>query len=85
MLWPVCRGKQKETVESCNILFGTFESLCKRDVTFFNRFSGCILDEAHHGIASSVKNIFRKMNNLKYSIGVTGTFPKENLYEYLLL
>ena len=25
------------------------------------------------------------MNNLKYSIGVTGTFPKENLYEYLLL
>jgi superfamily II DNA or RNA helicase len=25
------------------------------------------------------------MNNLKYSIGVTGTFPKDKLYEYLLL
>lgn len=77
--------KQKAKVESCNILFGTFQSLCKRDVSFFNRFEGVILDEAHHGSSNSIKNIFQRMNNLKYSIGVTGTFPKENLYEYLLL
>lgn len=78
--------KQKAKVESCNILFGTFQSLCKRDITFFNRFGGCILDECHHGgSADSIKNIFNKMYNLKYSIGVTGTFPKEHLYEYLVL
>ena len=42
------KKKQKEKVESCNILFGTFQSLCKRDVSFFNRFGGVILDECCH-------------------------------------
>lgn len=77
--------KQKEKVESCNILFGTFQSLCKKTNLFFDRFNACIQDECHHGTASSLKNIYNKMNNLKYSIGVTGTFPKDKLYEYLLL
>ena len=36
---------EKEAVENCNILFGTFQSLCKRDHTFFNKFEGCISDE----------------------------------------
>lgn len=37
--------KQKEKVESCNILFGTFQSLCKRDLKFFEPFGACINDE----------------------------------------
>ena len=47
--------------------------------------NGLCISNCHHGSSNSVKNIFQKMNNLKYSIGITGTFPKENLYEYLLL
>jgi superfamily II DNA or RNA helicase len=39
----------------------------------------------HHVIASSIRNIMQKLKNLKYSIGVTGTFPKEKLYDYLVL
>jgi hypothetical protein len=39
---------EKEAVESCNILFGTFQSLCKRDNTFFSRFTASICDECLH-------------------------------------
>lgn len=77
--------KEKEKVLSCNILFGTFQSLCKRDITFFNKFTAALCDEAHHGSSASIKNIYNKLHNLEYSIGVTGTFPKPNLYEYLVL
>lgn len=37
--------KQKEKVLSCNILFGTFQSLCRRDVEFFNKFTATLCDE----------------------------------------
>ena len=77
--------KQKEKVLSCNILFGTFQSLCRRDVEFFNKFTACLCDEAHHGKSDSIKTIYNKLHNLEYYIGVTGTFPKESLYEYLVL
>lgn len=39
---------EKERVESCNILFGTFQSLCKRGDEFFKDFGACISDECLH-------------------------------------
>lgn len=77
--------KQKEKVESCNILFGTFQSLCKRDFKFFEPFGACINDETHHASSTSIKKILMKCVNLQYSLGVTGTFPKEGLYENLII
>ena len=77
--------KEKEKVYSCNILFGTYQSLCKKQIEFFNKYEACISDECHHNSNASLKGISNKLQNLKYSIGVTGTFPKENLYEYLVL
>lgn len=77
---------EKEAVESCNILFGTFQSLCKRDNQFFSRFTACICDECHHaGSSDSIHKIFRRCSNLNYSIGVTGTFPKDDKIENLNL
>ena len=40
---------------------------------------------ATHSENTSIRNIIQKLINLKYSIGVTGTFPNEKLYGYLLL
>lgn len=78
--------KQKEKVESCNILFGTFQSLCKRDQTFFSRFTACITDECHHAKSSdSIQKIFNRCTNLKYTVGVTGTFPKPDTIGNLTL
>ena len=39
---------EKEKVESCNILFGTFQSLNKRDEEFFKDFGAVIGDECLH-------------------------------------
>lgn len=68
--------KEKEKIDNCNILFGTYQSLCKKDNTFFSKFTACISDETHHSQNNSEKNILSKSTNLKYTIGVTGTFPK---------
>ena len=79
------KKREKEAVYSCNILFGTYQSLCKKGSDFFNKFEACIIDENHHSENTSIRNIIQKLINLKYSIGVTGTFPNEKLYGYLLL
>lgn len=77
--------KQREKVYSCNILFATFQSLCKKPSDFFNDYNACINDECHHSSSKSIKNILIKCKNLQYSIGVTGTFPKEATYESLII
>ena len=80
------KKKEKEDIESCTILFGTFQSLCKKDYTFFDRFKVHIGDECHHyAEAKSLKNILDKCHNIEYSFGVTGTFPRENNYGYMTL
>lgn len=77
---------EKEKVENCNILFGTYQSLCKRPVEFFADFTATIIDEAHHiGGAVSVTNILNKCVNNSYCIAVTGTFPKPNTIENLTI
>lgn len=41
--------KEREAVEDCTILFGTFQSLCKRDAEFFSKFGACVTDECVTG------------------------------------
>lgn len=79
------KAQQKRDAEDCNILFGTYHSLVKRKASFFKDFKCSILDECHHGKASSIKNILNKCYNLQYSFGVTGTFPKESTYDNYIL
>lgn len=73
--------KEREKVESCNVLFSTFQSLNRKDTDFFKDFGACINDETHHASATTVKKTLSKCINLRYSIGVTGTFPKPNTIE----
>lgn len=77
--------KAQEKVESCNILFGTFQSLCKRNEMFFRDFVACISDEAHHTSCNSILNILNKCSGLDYAIGITGTFPKPELISNLII
>ena len=76
---------EKEKIESCNILFGTYQSLKNKQNDFFKNFVACITDETHHASAPSEKNILSKCINLKYSIGVTGTFPKSDTIDNLTI
>jgi len=76
---------EKIKVESCNILFGTYQSLKNREQEFFNPFAGCIVDECHHSSAPSVKAVLTRCVNSRCTIGITGTFPKKDTIDYLTL
>ena len=45
-----------------NIVFGTFQSLSKKDLDYFSTFDAVFVDETHHARASSIKNILIKIN-----------------------
>lgn len=74
---------EKEAIDNCTILFGTFQSLCKKSLEFFQEFEAVMVDEAHHLASSnSMKNIINKCTNLKYAISFTGTFPRKETIGY---
>lgn len=40
--------------------------------------NGMCVSNCHHSSAASIKNVLNKCDNLNYSFGVTGTFPKND-------
>lgn len=68
-----------------NIIFGTYQSLCKKKKEFFEQFDCVFIDECAHAKADSIKNIIKKCVNAKYKVGVTGTFPKDGTYENFII
>lgn len=77
--------KEKEAIDGCDILFGTYQSLRNREQSFFKDFDVVIVDEAHHlSNGKSIKNIITKCTGLKYCFGVTGTFPKDDYMKFNL-
>lgn len=59
----------------------------KSDTDFNHNYfaNNLCISNCHHGSADSVKNVLTKCTNLIYSSGVTGTFPKYEDYQYLVL
>lgn len=84
-LYSGIKEEEKKQLDKCTLLFATYQSLNKRDFHFFERFKVCFTDECHHNKSASIKKILTKCVNLEYSIGVTGTFPKEDSYFNLVL
>lgn len=79
------KKKEKEIAGTCNILFGTYHSLNKKNCDFFERFKCVIIDEAHHSKAKSFKRIIYLCTNMEYSYGMTGTFGDSESYEGFLI
>lgn len=79
--------KQKEAIAGANLIFGTYQSLCRKPYEYFTDFNAVIVDEAHHASNQSCKSILSKCVNMIYAFGVTGTFPKlkEKGYENLII
>ena len=76
-------AKKKEEYNE-TIVFGNYQSLCKKKKSFFDKYDVVIIDECHHTVAKSIRSILNKCDNAKYKIGLTGTFPKEDTYENFL-
>lgn len=78
-------GAKKKDEYNETIVFGNYQSLCKKKKDFFDKYEMVIVDEAHHGSCTSLKKILNNCTNAKYKIGLTGTFPKEDTYENIVL
>jgi len=70
-------GAKKELNPDTNIVFGTFQTLAKKDLEYFAQFDAVCIDETHHAKATSIKNILTQCYNADYKFGLTGTLPPE--------
>ena len=65
------------------ILISTWQSIYKRDPSFFEQFEGVIVDEVHGaGSSGSIQTILKNSTNAEYRFGVTGTMPDALLDKY---
>ena len=83
----VFSGAKKKKGDDFNkdIIFGNYQSLCRKKLEFFKDFDVVINDETQHGTCTSIRTIFHKCNNSVYRIGMTGTFPAEDSYDSFVL
>lgn len=58
------------------VLLTTWQSVYKNDESFFQKYDGLIIDEAHSMTGKSIQSIASKCVNASFRIGLTGTMPK---------
>ncbi len=68
-----------------NVVIGTYQSLVKKSVEYFDEFDAVIIDECHKMKSASIKEILAKCRNASYKFGLTGTIPKEGTLDKLTL
>lgn len=79
------KPSKKKQIYDENIIFGNYQSLHRKNNEFFQKFDAVIVDECHHAISPSIRNILMKCVNAKYKIGMTGTFPDDNSYDSFVI
>lgn len=75
----------QEEIKGSNIVIGTYQSLVKKDQSYFDDFDVVAIDETHKVKAQSIKEILEKCVAANYRYGLTGTFPKEDTLDRLTL
>jgi len=71
-------GKKENSEYESNIVFGTYQTLVKRDPEYFHNFDVVCVDETHHAKTNSIRKILVNCYNAEYKFGLTGTLPPEN-------
>ena len=68
-----------------NIVIGTYQSLIKKSVEYFEQFDAVIVDETHKAKSASIKTILQKCTKAQYKYGLSGTIPKDGTLDKLTL
>ena len=68
-----------------NIVIGTYQSLIKKPVEYFEQFDAVIVDETHKAKSASIKTILQKCTKAQYRFGLSGTIPKDGTLDKLTL
>jgi superfamily II DNA or RNA helicase len=81
-------GREKNINFDKPVLISTWQSLYKKDTSFFEKYSCVFGDEAHQAKSLSIKTILEKCTNADYRFGTTGTLQSEEadvktIYGYL--
>jgi superfamily II DNA or RNA helicase len=72
--------------KNATIICGTFQSLANYDQEYFDDFKVFVCDEVHRAKAYSIQqNIYSKLHNIEYTLGMSGTIPKYNTCDYVNL
>lgn len=78
-------GAKNKEDENINIVFGTYQTLSKKSLEYFQSFDVVCVDETHHAKANSIKNILVKCYNAQYKFGLTGTLPPEDTCDSFII
>lgn len=71
--------------EKSNVVIGTYQSLVKKDKSYFDQFDTVIVDETHKAKSASIKSILEKCENATRKFGLSGTIPKPGTLDRLTL
>ncbi len=71
-------------VAQYEVVISTWQSLQKQDASWFNQFTGVIVDEAHLAKSKSLTTIMEKCTSVSYRIGTSGTLDGENVNKLTL-
>jgi superfamily II DNA or RNA helicase len=71
--------------QNANIVIGTYQSLVKKDKSYFDDFDAVVVDETHKAKSTSIKTILEKCENATRKFGLSGTIPKPGTLDRLTL
>lgn len=71
--------------DKSNIVIGTYQSLVKKDKSYFDQFDTVIVDETHKAKSVSIKTILEKCDSATRKFGLSGTIPKPGTLDRLTL
>jgi superfamily II DNA or RNA helicase len=78
-------GGTDKTKKDVELIIGTYQSLVKRELHFFEGIDAVLVDEAHHTNASSIKKILVNCMDATYAVGLSGTMLQNGSTEALTI
>ena len=75
-------GGAKDNDPDCDVVVGTFQSLCKKTLDYFTGIDVVFVDEAHQTQTTSIKNILGKCKDSEYRFGLSGTVQEDNSADF---
>jgi len=75
-------GHKSKTLDK-QLVISTWQSIYKNPISYFDKVDAFIGDEVHSAKSLQVSTMLTKMNNLNYSMGLTGTLPAPKNQKYV--
>lgn len=75
----------KEKSNNSDVTVSTWQSIYKKNKTWFGKFDAVFIDEAHLASGASLTGIMDKCTNAEYRIGLSGTIDDAQVHKFSLI